>query len=136
MVKIVRFYLPIIVLVLVAAYVGFVFGGHKRQGKIERQLELINYGSWATDVNVNMRLIDLIEAKKYDKAQNLLENLLDDTLACLCLYDKLAPTYLDQKIFDAIALAKKHRSEYPGHKVNPTLATSVERAFKITKKSE
>ena len=133
MMKVARFYVPIIILVFIAAYGGYVLGGHKRQQKIERQFELINYSSYATDVNIDVQLIDYLEAKRYKDAEDLLEKMIDVTLDSLSLYDKLAPRYPDQKIFDAIATVKKHRETHPGHKVHETLSPGVERAFKIGK---
>jgi len=132
MMNIIKFF-PMIILVLIAFYAGFTFDVHKRQQMIERQLELVNYASWATDVKCKVKLLSLIEEKRYDDARNFTDNLLDVTLANLSLYDKLAPIYPNQEIFDAIATAKKYRADHPGHKVHPMLSNSVERAFKIDK---
>lgn len=133
MMKVVRFYVPVIILVSIAAYGGYVLGGHNRQQTIERQFELVNYSSYATDVNVDVKLINYLEAKRYKDAEDLLEKLIDVTMDSLSLYDKLAPTYPDQKIFDAIDTVKKHRVEHPGHKVHEKLLPGVERALRITR---
>jgi hypothetical protein len=132
MMKVVRFVIPVLVLIFLAAYLGYILGGHNRQLKVERQFEIINYSSYATHINVNGHLLSLIEAKKYKEANDLLENLIDVDLASLSLYDKLASRYPCQNIFDAIATVKNRRAAHPGHKVNKKLLYDVERAFNIS----
>jgi hypothetical protein len=133
MTKVAKFCIPVIILFFLAAYGGYILGGHKKQQKIERQFELLNYSSYATAATINVKLLNLIEEKKYKNSEELLENLIDINLASLSLYDKLASSYPDQKIFDAITTVNNHRAKHPGHKVNKTLANAVERAYKIVK---
>ena len=131
--KAARFYIPAIALIFLAAYGGYIYGGHKTRIEVSRLFELLEYSSLATDVNIKLKLLNLIEAGKINDAKIFLEKFIDVDLASLSLYDKLAQTYPNQEIFDAIAAVKKHREAHPGHKVSETLSPDVERALKITK---
>ncbi len=130
--KPVKIYILVIVLVCSAAYGGYIFGSHQRQKKQERQFELLAYSTFATEVNIDVQLINMIEAKKYKEAANLLENFIDVTLASLSLYDTFATDYPNKFIFSAIDAAKKHREQHPSHKIDSNLSNGVARAFKIT----
>ncbi len=126
-----KIYILVIVLVCISAYGGYIYGGNQRQKKLDQYFELLNYSAWATEVKGNVKLLDLIEAKKYKETENLLENFLDVTLASISSYDKLAANHPDKDIFSAIDIARKHREQYPAHKVNQNLESSVARALKI-----
>ncbi len=127
-------YLIVIVLVCISAFCGYVYGGKQQQVKLDQHFALLNYSAWAIEVKGNVKLLELLEAKKYKDAENLLENFLDVRLSSIALYDRLAADYPDNDIFSAIDIAKKHREQYTAHQVNPNLAPSVARAFKITER--
>lgn len=129
-----KIYIVALVVVCIAIYGGYVCGGNQRQKKLDQYFELLNYSVWATEVKSNIKLIDLIEAKRYKDAEILLENYLDVTLASMSLYGELADKHPDKDIFDAIETARKHREQHPDHKVDPTLANSVDRALNIREK--
>ena len=133
MMKVPRFYIPVIALILLAAYGGYIYGEYKAQQKIGRLFELSNYSSLATSVQINVKLLNLIDAGKSSDAKFYLEKFIDVDLGSLCLYDKVAETNPDQKIFEAIAAVKTYREAHPGHKVSEALSSSVERALKIAK---
>lgn len=133
MMKVSRLYIPVIALILLASYGGYIYGAYKTQQKLGRLFELSNYNSLAASVQINMKLLNLIDAGKSSDAKLFLDKFIDVDLASLCLYDKVAQTYPDQKIFDAIAAVNTYREAHPGHKVSETLSSSVERALKIAK---
>ncbi len=132
MIKAYRIYIPAIALILIAAYCGYVYGEHKARKEDSRLFELMNYSSLATDVNIKLKMMKLIDDGKSGDAKAYFDKFIDVDLASLCLYDKLAKNYPDQNIFNAIAAVKEYRERHPGHKVSETLASSVERAYHIT----
>jgi hypothetical protein len=134
MMKNANIYILVAVLVCIAAYGGFIYGGNERQKTLDRNFELLNFSTWATEIKINVQLLDLIEAKKYKETENLLDKSLDVRLASISLYDKYAADYPEKDIFLAIDIAKKHREKYPFHEVNPHVESGVERAFKITER--
>ena len=136
MMKVFRYYLPVIALILFAAYGGYIYGGHKARREDSRLFELLNYSSLATSVKIKVKLLNLIDNGKSNDAKTFIDKFIDVDLASLCLYDKLAQTCPDQNIFDAIAAVKTQRAAHPGHKVSETLSSSVERALNIMKPAE
>ncbi len=120
-----------IVLIAVAAYGGYVFGGMQRQKVMDEQFRLLNFSVGATEVKANVMALELIEAKKYKEAEELLENVLDVRLANLGPYEVLARDHPDKEIFQAVQIARKHREQHPSHKAAPDLEKSVERALSI-----
>ncbi len=124
-------YILVIVLVCIAALGGYVVGGNHRQKTLDHDFRLLNFGVWATEVKVNVRVLDLLEAKKYKDADDILENMLDVQLASLSGYDQFAAGHPDKDIIAAIDMAKKHREQYPAHKVHPDLAPGVARALNM-----
>ncbi len=126
-------YILVVALICIAAYGGFIYGGNQRQKTLDRNFQLLIFSSWATEVESNVQLLDLIEGKRYKDAENLLEKFLDVRLDSISLYDKYAAQYPDQNIFSAIDTAKKHREQKAGYRVNPKLEPGVARAFKISK---
>lgn len=133
MMKFARFYIPAITLIFLAAYGGYVYGGHKARKEDAILFELLNYSSLATEMNIKMKLLNLIDDGRLNDSKTFLNKLIDLDLAGLCLYDKLAQSNPNQNIFDAIAAVKKYREAHPGHQVSEAMSSSVERAYKITK---
>ncbi len=121
----------VIALVFAAAYGGYVFGGSQRQKTLDEQFRLLNFSVEATEVKVNVKELELIEAKKYKEAEDLLENVLDIRLANLGPYEGLARDHPDKEIFLALQIAKKHREQHPSHTVAPSLEKGVARALSI-----
>ena len=134
MTKDIKVSLLAVVLILLAACCGYVYGGNQRQKALDRQFQLLNYSGWATEVKANVQLLDLMKAKKYRDAEDLLERFLDVRLDSLGLYDSFAKDHPDENIFLAIDAAREHRARYPGHVVNPKLEKGVTRALGITEK--
>ncbi len=126
-----KFYVLAAFLMCMAAYGGYIYGGHQRQKELDRQFELLNYKVWATDVNTRVALPTLIKEKRYQEAENKLEGLLDVTLASLSLYERLAKDHPDDEIFDALHEARSYREKYAGHVVHQKLTDGVERALKM-----
>jgi hypothetical protein len=133
--KLILRYVVALLLVCAAAYGGYVYGGNQRQKTTDRNFELLNFGTWATEIKANVQLLELMETKKYKDAENLLERLLDVRLASISLYDKYALDYPDKDIFSAIDIAKRHRQKYPLYKVNDQLKSGVARAFTLIERN-
>lgn len=131
MMKASRIYIPAIALIFIAAYCGSIYGEHKARKEDSRLFELMNYSSLATDVNIKLKLLKLIDDGRPSDAKIYLDKFIDLDLASLCLYDKLAKTNPIQDIFNAIAAVKKYRESHPGHKVSEAMSRSVERTFRI-----
>ena len=123
-----------IILVLAAAYGGYMVGSMEGQRAMDEQYQLLNYSAWATEVKANVRLLDLIDARQYKEAGDLLETFLDIRLASLSPYEGIAGDHPDQDVFQAIEMARLRRSKHPGHMVNPKLEKNVERALRIAAK--
>ncbi len=119
----------VIVLIGAAAYGGYVFGGMQRQKAMDEQFRLLNFSVGATEVKANVMALELIEAKKYKEAEELLENVLDVRLANLGPYEVLARDHPDKEIFQAVQTARIHREQHPSHKAAPNLEKSVDRAL-------
>jgi hypothetical protein len=126
-----KIYVLAIVLVCISAYGGYLYGGNQRQQAMDQNMQLLNFSSWATEIKMNLQLLDLVEAKKYKDAGDLLERFLDVRLASISQYDKFALDHPDEDIFQAIDSARKHREQHPDHKINPNLEPGVARALKI-----
>ncbi len=129
-----KFILVIVLVCIISVFGGYTYGMKQQQERMDQYFELLNYGAWATDVKANVKVLDLLEARKYKDAENLLENFLDVRLASISLYDKLAVDHPDEDIFLAINAAKEHRKDHPSHQVPPSLEQGVARAFKITER--
>ncbi len=121
-----------VILIFLAAFGGYIYGGNERQKTLDRDFQLLNYSEWATEVKANIRLLELIDKKRYQEAKNLLSRFLDIRLASLGKYDRFAKDYPNNDIFAAIAAARKYREQHPSSKVNPELEKGVMRALKIT----
>lgn len=81
--------------------------------------------SAASELKARISLLESIQAGKYEKAQKLLEALVDNDLSTIAIYVNSQPAQQDAFIIEAIKVAKHYREKNPDYKVVPNLANSV-----------
>ena len=126
-------YLLIFLVAFLAAGSGFAYGRYRTLQDLGLQLALFNFSSWATDVKIQVVLLDLLQKQRYGQASARMEKCLDISLASLGPYDHYARKYPDPEVFAALRAARAYREKHPHPGAGEKLAAGIHRAFRMVK---
>lgn len=126
-------YIVIVILLLgMAVKIGVQVGSKAEREKLDK-VYLSSYGGLtATEAIVHVRLLEHLRSGSNDKAEEMLENMLDNDLSGLAVHLS-EPQGLSDEMKDAVIRAKEYREKYPTHKVSSNLANSVQRVLDSVK---
>ncbi len=129
--KIIYVFLSILFLGL-AIKVGINVGGTAERERLDMEY-VAAYGELtASTTLVHVCLLEYLRSGANDKAEDILENVLDNDLSGLGVHLS-KPQGLTDEMKGAALAAKKYREKYPMHKVHQNLAESVHRVLEGVK---
>jgi len=121
----------VLLLVLVAGAIGFYLGSRFTQQKVAVYFQHSDFVSYSNELKSQVKLLELIQKKENQTAQQFLEKLMDVNLASLSIYANTPPAERNEEIITAIRQVKDYRKRHPGHQVSSTLSESVQRALDL-----
>jgi|SRR6185369_3388741 len=123
-----------IVLIVVGFCLSGIAGAYVGSNTIAKSLLMSELGTSVTSLNSNLKVIELLKKNEKEKAEELLENLIDVDVSSMGVHagNKFF-TQNRNEIIEAIHRAKAFRSKWPNasHTINPNLRNGVEAAFKL-----
>jgi hypothetical protein len=91
-------------------------------------------GYVATETNARVKVLEQLKAGNTKKAEELLENLMDNDIGFLGVIADNKHITDKSELMAAIRTAKAYRAKYPDHHVSPTMKGGVDKAFRIIQK--
>lgn len=117
--------------VLVAGAFGFYSGSRFTQQKLAVYFQRLDFISYGNELKSQVKLLELIQKKENQKAQQFIEKIMDVNMASLSIYANTPSAERNKEIIIAIRQVKDYRKRHPGHQVSPTLSESVQRALDL-----
>jgi uncharacterized protein YneF (UPF0154 family) len=123
-----------VILSLVLIFVGgMIFGSYNATNRINKQVENSLYSLDATQIKIQIDLLELMRSGDYDKVQKKLEVFVDLGLANLAPYVAKPEFNSNVEINSAIIMAKMYRQKYSDHKINRIMENSVKKTLDFVK---
>jgi hypothetical protein len=132
-------YVKVIALVatVVCAFIGGIEVGNYRTSKcLNKNFLKSLHTLYASEITGYVTFLELIKAKDYETAQKRQEALLAVGLSSLAPYVNNPPDNPDEgddKIIEAIKIAKKYREKYTDHQLIPNIENSVKKTLDYVK---
>ena len=120
--------------ILLAIYTSAVIGYRVGSARTIDSLLQFEIGSDIALLKTNLKVAELLKTNQREKAEELLENLIDLHVSSLGVQaNNKQFLSVRQKSIDAIHDAKDYRQKHtsPSHKINDNLRPGVEAAFKL-----
>ncbi len=123
----------LMLLCLLMLFLGFKIGNKYAVHKLDKYYGTLLYNTTGSELNINVALAQYLKNSEIDKANKILEYLIDADLLALSPYDTMPAEERNQDVLKAIKSAKLYREKYPDHKVDNKLSGSIQRVFNLVK---
>lgn len=87
----------------------------------------------STNLNLHLKLLELLQSKEEEKVIGKLEALIDGDLIALADYSKVPAPMRSTEILKPIEKAKAYRAKKPSTTTSPEVAAEIKKAFDLVK---